>query len=338
MSSVADGIQGVHERLLRSAAEARFSGAVLTAVGDEVVFSQGYGRADRDAAINNTPTTSFRVASLGKMFTAVAVLQLQAEGHIRLDAPLATYLPGRLSLALGKTVTLEQVLTHTGGAGEVFGREFVEHREELREVGDYLELFEDRAPEFAPGTQFRYSNFGYILLGAVIEAVSARPYRDYVREYVFEPAGMDGSGFPIEAAEMPGVAIGYRRTPAGLEPDTATLPVRGTPAGGAVSTVMDLFRFARALQQGRLLDADAVQRMTAGRVEFGPDLRYACGFVEWMENGTRSYGNLGSAPGMSGALRIAAQGDWTVAVLSNRDPPTAQIAQQLVYAHLYREL
>lgn len=317
----------VNERLSRSAAEDRFSGAVLIATDGELLFERAYGWADRERELENTTATRFRLGSLNKSFTAAAVLQLEGQGLLELNAPLATYLPNYPSKPFADAVTLDQLLTHTAGAGDIFGPEFNSRRLELREIGDYIALFGGRAPDCEPGSRFAYSNYGYVVLGAVIEAVSGESYDDYLRDNIFAPLGMDATG---SAPAMDGVAIGYMRTPEGLRANTTTLPYRGTPAGGGYSTVRDLFAFAEGLTRCRLFDPERSTRLTTGRVEMGPGLRYGYGFMEWTNGAARAFGNAGGAPGMSAVILVTPAERRTIVVLANRDPPTAQRVLELI--------
>ncbi|MDB4884275.1 MAG: Secreted peptidase, partial [Gemmatimonadetes bacterium] len=138
-------------KLDRDAAAGQFSGAVLVARDARVVFEQAYGLADREKNAANTLDTRFRVGSMNKMFTAVAVLQLAQAGKLRLDAPVGTYLTDYPNKDVASKVTIHHLLTHTGGTGDFFGPEFDAHRLTLRTIHDYVDLFGKRGLEFEPG-------------------------------------------------------------------------------------------------------------------------------------------------------------------------------------------
>ncbi|MCA1694096.1 MAG: beta-lactamase family protein [Actinobacteria bacterium] len=177
---VADcGREAVLEQLLDDAAvlpvapqPAGESSPALIARNDRVLFSHTYGLADRKQRIPNTLQTRFRIGSMNKMFTAVAILQLVEAGKVKLTAPVGTYLPGYPNQQVATKVTIHQLLTHTGGTGDIFGPSFDAHRKELRTLADYVSLYGKRGLEFAPGSQWAYSNCGFILLGVVIERVT----------------------------------------------------------------------------------------------------------------------------------------------------------------------
>jgi len=162
-----------------------------------------------------------------------------------------------------------------------------------------------------------------VLLGLIIERVSGQSYYDYVREHVYRPAGMASSDSFPEETFVPGLAVGYVRDAAGWKPNTDTLPLRGNSAGGGHSTVSDLWRFARALLDHKLLNASDTEVVTSGKVEMGPRAQYGYGFGDIEENGVRVIGHNGGAPGMNGELKIYVRSGFVVAVLANMDPPAA---------------
>jgi CubicO group peptidase (beta-lactamase class C family) len=269
------------------------------------------------------------------------VLQLVQAGKVRLDAPLGTYLTDYPNQDIAHQVTIHHLLTHTGGTGDIFGPEFAAHREQLRSLQDYVALYGTRAPRFPPGSRWEYSNYGFVLLGRVIEQVSGQSYYDYVAEHVFLPAGMahtdfaprDGTGTDAEDR-----AIGYTHfppeggpgQPPSLEPypNTSIGPHRGSSAGGAYSTVGDLLAFASALESHRLLDAKHTELMTTGTAPMPDGGKYAYGFSDATNDGVRCVGHSGGGPGVSTHLRICrAPGETSshlVAVLTNLDPPAGK--------------
>ncbi len=310
---------------LESATQAgQFSGAVLVARDGRTLFEGAYGLADRERGIANTPLTQFRVGSMYKMVTAVATLQLVQAGTVRLDAPLRTYLPDYPNADVASKVTPHHLLTHTGGTGDIFGPEFMARRLELRTTGDYLRLYGTRGLQFTPGAQHVYSNYGFILLGAVIERVGGTRYDDHVAARVLAPAGMTATGTAPEDSVVPGRAVGYMRQASGaLVSNAPTLPYRGSPAGGGYSTVGDFARFAAAVQQNRLLDPAHTALLLSGKVAVGSNFQYAYGFTDRVVGGRRFVGHGGGAPGMNGELAFEPNGGYVVVVLSNLDPPAA---------------
>lgn len=332
----AELVEALKARLDADAAAGRFSGAVLVAKDGKPIFSSAYGLADRERNIPNNVNTCFRVGSMNKMFTATAVLQLVQAGKIQLTDPLGKYLKDFPNQEIRSKVTIHDLLTHTGGTGDIFGPEYDAHRLELRTLQDYVTLFGQRGPKFEPGSKFEYSNYGFILLGIVIEKVSGESYYDYVRDHIFKPGGMASTASPPEGQATAGCAIGYTNLGgrAALRPNTDTLPFRGTSAGGGYSTVMDLLRFATSLQGSKLLSARYTEMLTTGKVSMGGPMKYAYGFGEQIVDGVRSYGHNGGAPGMNGDLEIYPQNGYVVAVLANQDPPAAERIAQFVGSRL----
>jgi Beta-lactamase len=161
-----EAIAGVEALLRKRATADQFSGAALIAKDGRTLLSSAYGLADRGRGIANTIETRFRIGSMNKMFTAVATLQLVEAGKLALDDPVGKHLPGYPNKDVATKVTVRHLLTHTGGTGDIFGPEYDRNRLQLRAHSDYVKLYGSRPPRFEPGSQFEYSNYGFVLLGA----------------------------------------------------------------------------------------------------------------------------------------------------------------------------
>src|ERR1044072_5876887 len=315
-------VTSMRKRLDEVVAADLFSGAVLVAKDGKTVFAQAYGLADREKKTPNTLKPRFRLGSMNKMFTAVATLQLVQNGKLHLKAPFGNYLTDYPNKDIASKVTIEQMLTHTGGTGDIFGPEFDKNRLELKTLQDYVTLYGNRGPEFEPGSRWQYSNYGFLLLGVIVEKVSGQSYYDYVRDHIFKPAGMVATGSEPEDQVVADRSVGYMRSDGtGWQPNTDTLPYRGTSAGGGYSTVEDLLKFATALQTNKLLKPQYTEMLTTGKVDTTFGGRYAYGFIDGMVNGTRCFGHGGGAPGMNGELKICPGPGYVVAGLANLDPP-----------------
>jgi CubicO group peptidase (beta-lactamase class C family) len=318
------------EALDRQAAELagkdQFSGCVLVARGGKVALEKAYGLADRDRHISNTLDTKFRIGSMNKMFTATAILQLVGDGKIDLSAPLGKYLPDYPNRDAAAKVTIRELLSHTGGMGDIFTPEYDQKRLQTRELSDYVKLFGSRAPEFEPGSKWSYSNYGFVLLGVVIQKVSGMSYYDYVRRNIFAKAGMHDTDSLPESEPVPLRSTGYLRKDGKWAANSDTLPWRGTSAGGGYSTVGDLLRFAEALSSGKLIRPELFSQMTSaqeGEGHMPPGMHYGFGMTTAPEPQGPRFGHGGGAPGMNGELRIYPKTDTVVAVLANLDPPAA---------------
>jgi CubicO group peptidase (beta-lactamase class C family) len=306
-----------------STASDEFSGVVLVTKNGQTLFQGAYGRADREKNIPNTVLTKFRAGSMYKMMTAIAVLQLVQEGKVRLDAPFGTYLQDYPNADMASKVTIHHLLTHTGGTGDIFGAQFNANRLQLREIDDYLQLYGSRNLLFSPGSQNAYSNYGFMLLGAVVQRVSGMRYDDYIQTRILNPAGMTETGTAPEDSIVPGRSMGYMKQNGAWVSNTLTLPYRGTPAGGGYSTVADFARLAAAVREHRLLDATHTDLLITGKVQISSTIKYSYGFMDRVLGGRRFVGHGGSAPGQSGELVFEPNGGYVIVILSNFDPPLA---------------
>jgi CubicO group peptidase (beta-lactamase class C family) len=304
------------------AAAGQFSGAVLAVEGDDPVLERAYGQADREQGIPNSIATKFNIASLGKMFTAVAIAQLVEDGKLTFDDPVGEHLAGLPSDIAA--ITLAQLLTHTSGLADVaLGRPTAGGQS--ASLDELLDRIASEPLRFEPGSRFAYSNDGFIVLGEIIEAVTGEAYPDYVRKMVFEPAGMSDTEIRSHTpADVPGMAHGYASGKGGAAMDISDVPHPGNPSGGAYSTVEDLHRFARALLDGRLLGPSMTEAVLAGKVKTdrpgaGDDDRYGYGFADQTMNGVRFVGHNGGTPGYEGQLDIYPDRDYVVVILTNMD-------------------
>jgi CubicO group peptidase (beta-lactamase class C family) len=296
-----------------SAASEPFSGAILVAHGDKPVLEGAWGMANREKGIKNTVDTQFCLGSMNKMFTAVAILQLVQQGKLSLDKTIGAYWPDYPNREVANRVTVRHLLTHSGGTGDIFTPEYEAHRLEIRSLADYVKLYGNRPLAFEPGARTEYSNYGFILLGRLIEIVSGEDYQAYIQEHVFAPAGMTHSDSRPTSDQFSGRAVGYTKGSDGLRPNTPDLPWSGTSAGGGYSTVGDLLLFAKALQTGKLIDAALLQQAVTDQTHTG----YGFGFYALKDG---AYGHGGGAPGMNGELHILPRQGYVIVVLANRDP------------------
>jgi D-alanyl-D-alanine carboxypeptidase len=366
----AAAIAALKAHLQEEVADGRFSGAVLIAKDGKPIFESAYGDADRERKIPNAVTTKFRFGSMGKMFTAVAVMQLVEAEKIRLDDPIGKYLPHYPNKDVA-AVTIYELLTHTGGTGDIFGPQYDAHRLELKTLEDYIAEYGNRGLEFQPGSKWDYSNYGFVLLGRIIEVASGQSYYDYTRDRVFIPAGMLSTGNAPEDQKVRDLSISYtrgdfagpgpgpgagpppgpgdhgtgpsthspspdarpsQRADAPLQSTAEMLPYRGTSAGGGYSTVGDFLKFVDALQSHRLLDSEHTELLTTGKVSTPrPGIKYAFGFEDQLApDGVRFFGHGGGSPGMNGRLSIFPASHYVVVVLANLDPPAADAVARFI--------
>src|SRR5215831_12205342 len=209
--SEGEALAALKSEIERRAAADRFSGTVMVTRKGKAIFSGAYGLADRDKKIKNELGTQFRIGSMNKMFTAVATMQLVQNGKLKLESTVGEYLPDYPNKDLACKVTIHHLLTHTGGTGDFFGPEFDKHRLELKTPQDYVKLYGQRGLEFEPGGKWDYSNYGFLLLGVIVQKVSGQDYYQYVREHVFKPAGMTSTDSLPEDQPVAKRSVGYRK-------------------------------------------------------------------------------------------------------------------------------
>lgn len=239
----------------------QFSGAVLVARGGRVLLERGYGDAEREWQVPNTPATRFRLASITKQFTAAAILLLAERGKLDLEAPLKKYFTD--APPAWDAVTVLELLNHTSGIPDYLSApDYAATKALPATPQQLLARFRDRPLDFAPGTRWAYSNSGYVLLGLLIEKLGGMSYADFLSQNIFEPLGMRDSGYDDGQAVIPRLASGYRRGYGPIVPAQFRHQSTLYAAGGLYSTTGDLLRWDRALYGGKLLSATSLKKMT----------------------------------------------------------------------------
>lgn len=252
----------------------------------ETIFAEAVGYATPRWRVRNTLEMRFDTASITKLFTSVAVLQLVAAGKLALDASIHDYVALDGS-RISKQVTLRHLLTHTSGIaddadeedGEDYSLLFVDKPcYSIMETADFLPQFVRKEPRAAPGARCRYCNVGYILAGLAIERVTGQSYRNYVTLEVFGRAAMTGAGFFDRRDAEPNVAEGWDRRPdGGWKANIFSYPPIGSPDGGAQVTAADLIRFLHAVRTGDLLPAHLTELFLTPQVRHPDGTWYGFG-------------------------------------------------------------
>jgi CubicO group peptidase (beta-lactamase class C family) len=294
-----------------------FSGAVLVAKNGRPFFQKAYGLASKEYNVANRLDTKFNLGSINKIFTQVAIGQLAEQGKLTFDDTLAKHLTDYPNREAAEKITIRQLLSMTSGVGDFFGDKFdATPKDKLRTLKDFIPLFANEPLAFEPGTKQQYSNGGYILLGAIIEKLSGQSYYDYVRENIFKPAGMENTDSFEADASTPNLASGYTRRGSAngsRRNNFYTRPARGSSAGGGYSTVEDMLKFTIALQSGRLRQPDF--RKSTSNVN---------GSGEGKTGNGVGVGIAGGAPGINGVVEHDPSTGYTIIVMSNYDPPSAE--------------
>lgn len=349
MSRVPPGLRpgGEYDAFVaRLAAEDRFSGNVLVMRDGRPVLERSHGMADKTGGRPNTADTRFDLASITKIFTAVAAVQLVQQGKAALHETLGTYVDGFPSEIAG-TVTVHQLLTHTSGLGGtgIAGQD-VDSVEEMWNLA--MDGVRTAPPQFTPGTRFEYSNSGYLVLGAVVAAVggdgTGQAYFDYVKRNIFDRAGMKRSGFftrpQILAADDFARRYATDRQNGGRH--EARPGFIGLPNHGAYATLRDLAVFVEALYDGTLLDAGHRALLTGAKTAVPPSVKpdlardvmsYGYGVFHTILNRRTLVGHSGSAAGVANMLDYFPGSGWFSAVVSNYDDtvePIVNLGRRLI--------
>ena len=232
----------------------QLNGSVLVSDNGEVIYKKGFGMANMEWDIPNTPNTKFRLASVTKQFTGMLILQLVAEGKLDLHKPISTYLPD-YNKANGDKVTIDHLLTHSSGIPNYTSFPgFMQN--EIREPytpTEFIKKFEDKDLEFTPGERFNYSNSGYFLLGVLVEKVTGKTYEQMMQDYIFKPLNMKDSGYDHFDKILKNRATGYEKngkTYVNSRYLDMSIPYA---AGSLYSTVEDLYLWDQALYTTKLL-------------------------------------------------------------------------------------
>ncbi|MBA2301886.1 MAG: beta-lactamase family protein [Acidobacteria bacterium] len=300
---------------------AGFSGVALIGRDDMIETEMAFGLADPAGARPNTDATRFNLGSVNKTFTAIGIAQLTGQGRLGLDDTLIKHLPDYPNKDAAGRTSIRQLLTHRSGVAQFMRADFGDVS-----VAAMTKIVGEEPLAFEPGTRQMYSNGGYVVLGRVIEVVSGKTYSAYVNDHIYRPAGMVASGFyrgrdRTENIALPVASAGAGRGAAPSMGSPWAGPRTGNPAGGGYSTAADLFRFARALGSGRLLNPKMTQYVLDGT--FAEDPKWGFALREQIAGRHRFLGNGGGGPGVNAEFRFEPAGGYTVVVLSNSSPPSA---------------
>lgn len=307
-------------------AQDKFAGAVLVARDGKPILERGYGPANREWDIPNTPDTKFRLGSITKQFTATLILQLEQQGKLAVTDPISKYVPD--SPPAWEKITIHHLLSHTSGLPNFTGfPEYHKTKPLPSSLTEMIARFRGKPLEFEPGSKWNYSNSGYILLGFIIEKVSGKPYADVLRESILDPLGMKDSGYDMAGPILRHRASGYTPVDKGwrnAEYIDMTIP---HAAGALYSTVEDLLKWDQALYTDTLLPAAARQKM------FTPVLHdYGYGWAVEKQGTHARIAHGGGIDGFNTFIARYPDDRVTVIVLSNHesrtpDPLAAELAR-----------
>jgi CubicO group peptidase (beta-lactamase class C family) len=315
---LAQNIESRMDQIVQSyVSNKQFMGSVLVARGDQVLLSKGYGSANLEWGIPDTPSTKFRLGSVTKQFTAASILLLEERGKLKVEDPVKKYLPD--APAAWDKMTIFNVLTHTAGIPNFTAFPEYPKLEPFAITPEKLvALFRDKPLDFEPGEKMSYSNSGYVLLGYLIERISGESYEKFVQENIFTPMGMKDSGYDSNSAVIARRAAGYTPSPNGLV--NAGFIHMSVPfaAGALYSTTEDLLRWEQGLFGGKLLSAASLQKMTT---PFKND--YAFGLQVHTVNRHKVIDHNGGIEGFSTMLAYYPEDKLTLVALANMAPASS---------------
>jgi CubicO group peptidase (beta-lactamase class C family) len=297
----------------------QFNGSILVAEKGKIIYEKGFGMANMEWAIPNQPDTKFRIGSVTKQFTAALILQLVAEGKIKLDGKISDYLTDYRK-DTGEKVTIHQLLNHTSGIPSYTSRPdfFPEVSRNPYGVADFIKKFASGDLEFEPGSKFSYNNSGYSLLGAIIEKVTGKSYETVLTERILKPLGMTNTGYDHSATLIQKRAGGYQKTRDGFV-NAPYLDMSIPYAAGSIySTVEDLYKWDQSLYEDRILSADSKKLMfTPGLGNYGYGMNISDQPIGKTDQKTRIIGHGGGINGFNSLITRAVDKRQTVIILDN---------------------
>lgn len=310
-----------------------FSGSVLVAKGNDVIFKGSVGYANKTWKIKNNIDTKFSLGSMNKMFTAIAALQLIEKGKLKFDDKLIQFVDKSwLPKGESDSITIRQLLTHTSGLGNFFNDEFNQsNKEAYRNLDAYKPLISQSELLFVPGSRNRYSNSGMLMLGLVVEKVSGQSYYGYVQKHIYNKANMLNSGsFELDSV-TDNLASGYlKRMHSDQWVDSIyARAIKGSPAGGGFSSAEDLYQFAIALTEFRLLGKKLTEDAYTEKTQYNSAFWYGYGFSVSGEENNRVVGHGGAYLGVDARLDIHLDSGFIVVILANQSDVVAPVRRKI---------
>ncbi len=256
----------------------QFNGSILVAENGKIIFKKGYGLANMEWEIPNAPDTKFRLGSITKQFTATLIMQHVEQGKLKLDGRITDYLPD-YPAATGNKVTMHNLLSHTSGIPNYTALPFFREIERKRmRADDLIRTFCDSALQFEPGTNYSYSNSNYILLGAVIQKITGKPYEQVLAENILIPLDMKNTGYDHSEPLLKKRAQGYEKNFTNYRnADFLDLSIPFA-AGALYSTVEDLYLWDQALYTEKLVSGKSKEILFRGKIQTLDGLEYAYGW------------------------------------------------------------
>jgi CubicO group peptidase (beta-lactamase class C family) len=311
----------------------QFYGVVSIAQGGKIIYTGGYGMANIELNVPNTPKMKFQIGSITKQFTAAAIMQLAERGLLNVNDPISKYLPD-YPKPNGEKITIRHLLTHTSGTPNYTDISSVWMRRSLLiAIPELLATFSSLPLEFEPGTQFKYSNSGYTLLGVIIEKVSGEAYDKYLQKHIFEPLEMKNSGYDNRRTVIMNRAAGYTVDTAGNFINAAYCDMTTVFSAGALySTVGDMLIWDQALYTEKVLSKKSLVEMFTGNLS-----NYGYGFLIDTVFGRKHIWHNGGIDGFHATFERWVEDSLCVAVLSNNETGGAEMIAHNLAAIVFGE-
>ena len=321
-----DKSEKLDELIKAYANQSRFNGSVLVIKDGETLLDKGYGLSNVKENLSNKANTIFQVGSITKQFTAAIILKLQEDKKINLQDKLSKYFPGYPN---GDSITIEHLLTHTSGIYSYTNdREFMSSKVSIPHTRDQMiSLFKDKPLQFTPGTKWRYSNSGYLLLGYIIEDLTGLTYQQAVRHYIFDPLQMRNSGFAYTQFNNKQKATGYSQLVDEINTLAPSIDSTISFASGSIySTTEDLYKFQQGMQSHVIISKSTLEKASTSFMN-----NYGYGFEIDSIAGKRIIGHSGSIHGFVSNL-VWVPGENTVVILLNNvtSPHLGKITHNII--------
>jgi CubicO group peptidase (beta-lactamase class C family) len=291
--------------------------ATLVAKDGQIIYKKAFGMADLELNVPMQPEMVFRIGSITKQFTAVAILQLMEQGKLSLQDDITKYIPDYPTH--GYNITIEHLLTHTSGIKSYTDvREFQKYERQDMKPEEAINTFKNLPMEFAPGTKWNYNNSGYFLLGYIIEKVSGKTYQEYIDENFFKPLGMTGSCYGNDSRIIRNRASGYQPGKDGVQNADFLSMLLPYSAGSIMSTVEDLFRWNQALHSYKLVSRESLDKaFTEYKLVSGKGTGYGYGWFLSQLQGSKTIEHGGGINGFLTNAIYFPEEDLFVALFSN---------------------
>lgn len=291
--------------------------AALVAKDGQVIYTRGFGMANLELNVPMQPDMVFRIGSITKQFTAIAVLQLMEQGKLSLQDEITKFIPDYPTQAY--SITIEHLLTHTSGIKSYTNvPDYIKNVRTDMTPEELINTFKNQPMEFAPGTKWNYNNSGYFLLGYIIEKVTGKSYADYIQVNFFTPLGMTSTCYGSDTKIIKNRAYGYQQGAEGIVNSNYCSMTQPYSAGSIMSTVGDLFKWHQALYSGKLVKPETLEKaFTEYKLKDGRGTGYGYGFFLSQLQGSPTVEHGGGIFGYLTSSVYLPKEDVFVALFSN---------------------